>query len=361
MNNQSISGGRKLLYSQKRQLELDIAKGFAILCMIAVHVQSNLSHTKVIYSGFGGIIEFFGTLPAAPVFMFLLGTGAVYSRNNNLSKSIERGVKIFILGYILNILRTIIIFSPLILSGEWKIQLDHIIPSLISVDILQFAGLALIFIGVIKKLDLSIHKIIALAVVISSTNYVMILFKTENYIVGGITGILWGSSDWSSFPIITWIFYPLIGYCFGVLLKNAISKEDFYKKFLLYSGITLVSLIVVSIYFNIDTGLLTEASYSHHTLFNNFLYTSFVVTWISCLYYFSKISPINLNNMLVRWSKNVNSIYIIHWILISILVGAVGTNKFGFFVALIFFIIICTASDIIAQNYEKMNSVIKKS
>lgn len=130
MNNRSTTGGRNLLYSPTRQLELDIAKDFAVLCMIAVHVQSNLSQTKIIYSGFGGIVEFLGTLPAAPVFMFLLGMGAVYSRNNNLSKSIERGLKIFALGYILNFLRTIIIFSPLIVSGDWVSQLDKIIPSL---------------------------------------------------------------------------------------------------------------------------------------------------------------------------------------------------------------------------------------
>lgn len=360
MSNESISGGKKLLYSPKRQLELDIAKGLAVLCMIAVHVQSNLSKTEMIYSGFGGIIEFLGTLPAAPVFMFLLGTGAVYSRNNNLTKNIVRGVKILILGYILNILRTIIIFLPLIVSGEWKNQIDNIIPSLITVDILQFAGLAIIFIGFIKKLELSIPKIIALAVAISSINYIMISFQTKSYFLGAITGVLWGSSEWSSFPFITWIFYPLIGYCFGIVLKNAISKEDFYKKSLLYSVIILVSLIVVSIYFKIDSGLLTETSYAHHTLFNNFLYTSFVVAWISCLYYISKISPLYLNNMLARWSKNVNSIYIIHWILISILIAVVGLNKLGFFVAMMAVTIICIASDMIAQNYKKMNLAIRK-
>jgi len=64
--------------------------------------------------------------------------------------------------------------------------------------------------------------------------------------------------------------------------------------------------------------------------------------------------------MLVRWSKNVNSIYIIHWILISILIAVMGLNKLGFFVTIIVFVIICIASDVIAQSYKKLNLAMKK-
>ena len=63
-----------------RQIEMDIAKGFAVFCMIAVHVLGSLARQEEAHTLYGGIIEFLGTLPAAPVFMFTLGAGIVYSK-----------------------------------------------------------------------------------------------------------------------------------------------------------------------------------------------------------------------------------------------------------------------------------------
>lgn len=64
-----------------RQRELDVAKGLAVIFMVLVHVYE-------VYGGsvegttFSHVVEFLGSPPAAPVFMFLLGVGVVYSRKN---------------------------------------------------------------------------------------------------------------------------------------------------------------------------------------------------------------------------------------------------------------------------------------
>lgn len=353
MNTTHSTQNPELLRSPKRQLELDIAKGIAIMCMIAVHIQSSLSVNEVIHSNAGGIIELLGTLPAAPVFMFLLGTGAVYSRNNSLKNSVDRGLRIFALGYVLNILRTVIMFFPALLSGEWVNQTGWIIKSLLTVDILQFAGLAIICVGLIKKSGIGIHLILLLAVLIASTNYILLSFQTKNDFVGASTGLLWGSWDWSAFPLISWIFYPMVGYCFGMLLKHAHSKKLFYKKTLFFSSATFLLLTFLSIYLNIDTGLMTEVSYAHHTLYNNFLYTAFVLVWISVLFYVSTILPDIITHTLIRWSKHVNSMYIIHWVLISLLIAVLGMNTLSLLPTIIVFLLICAASDVLARYYKR--------
>lgn len=349
MNKEYQVNDEDLLRVPKRQIELDIAKGIAILCMIAVHIQSSLSINDVIHSNAGGIIELLGTLPAAPVFMFLLGTGAVYSRNNSLKKSVERGLKIFALGYVLNILRTVIIFFPSLLSGEWVNQTGYMIKSLLTVDILQFAGLAIICVGLIKKWGIGIYLVVAWTVLLGSINYMLLSFQTNHDVIGAITGLLWGSWEWAAFPLLTWMFYPLIGYCFGMLLKQAQSKNQFYKKTLLLSSIAFIVLTVVSVYFNIDSGLMSEVSYAHHTLYNNFLYTSFILVWISILFYTSTVLPEMVTRVLVRWSKNVNSMYIIHWVLIALLISVFGMNKFDLMPTIIAFLLICVASDFLAK------------
>lgn len=353
MNKEYQVNNEELLRLPTRQLELDIAKGIAIICMIAVHVQSSLSVNAIIHSNAGGIIELLGTLPAAPVFMFLLGTGVVYSRNNSLKKSIDRGLRIFALGYVLNILRTVIIFFPSLLSGEWVNQTGFIIKSLLTIDILQFAGLAIICVGLVKKSGIGIYIILTLTVFLASTNYILLSFQTKNDYIGAVTGLFWGSWEWASFPLITWIFYPMTGYCFGILLKNAQSKKIFYKKSLLLSSIAFMLLAFLTFIFKIDTGLMSEVSYAHHTLYNNFLYTSFIIVWISILFYTSKVLPEVVTNMLVQWSKNVNSMYIIHWVLIALLIAVFGMNNLGLLTTIIIFLTICVASDFLAKYYKK--------
>lgn len=58
-------------------MELDIARGLAVLFMIAVHITLVFSNDHVKSSLYGLTIEFLGGIPAAPVFMFVLGVGVL--------------------------------------------------------------------------------------------------------------------------------------------------------------------------------------------------------------------------------------------------------------------------------------------
>jgi len=93
--------------TKKRLDAVDLARGLAIVFMIAVHMLEVYADKYVQNSIFGGIIEFLGGPPAAPVFMMLMGLSFMYSRKKDLKTSIIRGVKIFLLGYLLNILALI--------------------------------------------------------------------------------------------------------------------------------------------------------------------------------------------------------------------------------------------------------------
>ena len=52
--------------NNKRQIELDIARGLAVIFMVFVHVQMVFSKSSLSNSVFGGIVDFFGGVPAAP-------------------------------------------------------------------------------------------------------------------------------------------------------------------------------------------------------------------------------------------------------------------------------------------------------
>lgn len=335
----------KKIVNSGRQIELDIAKGLAILFMIAVHIQSELGNPSISTTKIGGIVDFFGTIPAAPVFMFLLGTGIVFSKKSEPKILMKRGIKIIGLGYLLNIIRTIIVFLPSLLFGDISSYTNELIVSLVNIDILQFAGLAFIFFGLVKKLNLKSNHMVILVIIISFLNYMLLELQTENYIIAAITGLFWGSNELASFPFTTWIFYPVAGFYFGEILMRQENKAVFYKKVFFSFATLLCLLIVISYKFSISSGLMTEVSYYHHTLFSNVLFTSFVLVWISVLFYIKRFIPVLVQNVLKRWSLNVNSIYIIHWIIICIIGSIVGFYSLNFVYSIVVLILTIGFSD----------------
>lgn len=94
-SNENVNSGR--------QIELDFAKVFAILLMIVTHYFA--------FCTFGGIdydteilIIFLLCQCSAPILMFAMGIGMIYTRHNSPKEFIIRGIKLLILGLIVNTL-----------------------------------------------------------------------------------------------------------------------------------------------------------------------------------------------------------------------------------------------------------------
>ena len=85
-----------------RQAELDLAKCLAIFCMIFLHCYFATSYFTNDISLFlvRGIAQLIGGPFAAPVFMFAMGVGMVYSRNQEPRYLIVRGIKLLQLGFL---------------------------------------------------------------------------------------------------------------------------------------------------------------------------------------------------------------------------------------------------------------------
>jgi hypothetical protein len=94
----------------------------AVFFMIAVHTLEVFANPEVKNSIFGQIIEFLGGPPAAPVFMTLMGFSFIYSRKSELKPKLLRGFKIFLTGYILNIIRGGSFHLPFLLILIWILQ-----------------------------------------------------------------------------------------------------------------------------------------------------------------------------------------------------------------------------------------------
>lgn len=86
-----------------RQFEIDVAKFFAIPFMICIHFYEQFGGygfaNKIPDTLFRNVIEFIGGPLAAPVFMFSMGIGMVYTRHDSASDFIRRGGKLLLTGY----------------------------------------------------------------------------------------------------------------------------------------------------------------------------------------------------------------------------------------------------------------------
>jgi uncharacterized membrane protein len=124
----------------------DVLKGFAVLLMIQIHIIELFANDGVYHSALGSALLFLGGPPVAPVFMTIFGY-FIFSSKKTTLQLVLRGASIFGVGMLLNLALN---FNLIISVYQEKLQVN-IWPYIFGVDILQFAGLSLIFISLLKN------------------------------------------------------------------------------------------------------------------------------------------------------------------------------------------------------------------
>lgn len=337
-----------------RQLELDVARGLAVLFMILIHMQLYFAKTEVIESLYGRIIDFAGTLPAAPMFMFLLGVGINYTRKEEPKLFFKRGFLLLAGGYILNFFRG---FIPYIINYFIYKEVNYFygaIVELMKIDILQFAGLSMLFFGLFRYLKQDYLTITILAIALALSNLFLSNITVDNFWAASFVGLIWGASEYSYFPFLTWIFYPLAGYLFGYLLIRCRDKRRFYRTTAIASALFFLGgILTFNWTIGLQSGLKTDIAYYHHVFTDNITFTAFVILEISLISFITPYIPKVLITIIERWSRNVTAIYFIHWILIGWTALIVAGDSLSYLPFLILCLGIIVISDLGAKFYRR--------
>ena len=327
----------------KRQIELDLAKSMAIVFMIWVHVNelylSESAHGQI----YNRIIEFLGSPPAAPIFMLSLGVGIIYSSKNGAKELFKRGLILLISGYILNLARDIIPYLILAAANNDPSYIIDGWPLLWGIDILQFAGLTFIFFALVKKFKLKNTILFLIWCILLTLNILVKDISFESELLNKIFGLLWGTDEFSWFPFLTWISFPIAGYYFGQALIRCENKNIFYKNLLLISGSISLPLWLYSYVNDVRFGAfgdLYQTEYYHHDIMGNIILIMFALFWISLCFFVSKYIPQVLYKIINRWSRNITQMYCVHQIIIGILLLILEENMYTpAFVCSLFFIV----------------------
>jgi uncharacterized membrane protein len=320
-----------------RLLSIDLARGLAVFFMIAVHTLEVFASEEVKNSVFGQIIEFLGGPPAAPVFMTLMGFSYIYSRKSELKPRLLRGFKLFLSGYLLNILRGVI---PFTLSTHLKMDIVQTFPLeklneysiLTIVDILQFAGIALMIMSLIQEFKINKYIILFTAFLISMLSPFLWGFTLNITVADHVFELFWGDqpiefsfiANKIAFPVFPWLSFPLLGMYLGETMKNTIDQNRTFKHFGIGGIVVLLIGIAIS-YNNIEYHF---NDYYHSRQGAMLFMCGFVVFWI----YITKIAidklPANkLFELLFKWSKGVTNIYFAQWIIIIWSIAVYGINE----------------------------------
>ena len=306
------------MINKGRQVEIDIAKGLAIIYMVLVHT------TEYFFDGSNSlaesIIEFLGSPPGAPIFMFALGIGIVYSRNNTWQQLAKRGGQMLVLSYVYNFLVYSLPHIILFFTAKDSSRLGTAISELLNVDILQFAALTFLTFAIIKKFNWNMKKIVAYGVVVSLAGELISKYLTlpeEGF--GYAIDLFIGVNDTSYFPYCSWIIFPLAGYIFGTALSNCSNKKAFYGKLALIGFPIYGIMMVVAFFLSIDFGQLDnkyQIPYYHMGLYGNLCMLAFGFGYLALCYVASCILPESVKTYFKQLSSNITKMYVIQYVVI---------------------------------------------
>jgi len=330
-----------LFYNPDRNQVADLLKGFAVLFMIQVHLTENFlinSHYDKIFSR---ISFFLGGTPAAPVFMIVMGY--FISLKKDFIHYLEKGIILFLGGILLNIGLNL---SFLINYFQNKIIDEDPLRFILGADILPFAGISLILLGLLRKIFLEkyyLYSILAIIVTIVSDflNSDLIPLKNVTEFSNSLKFVfsfIYGCSEWSYFPIIPWLFYPSMGFSLR-LISDRLTRNI--KRWLL-----IISIFVL-VFFSKETynQIIVFENYYHHGLLVAIWNLSFVITWSWILYEIDNRFAKNLFLILIKWiGKNVTYIYVFQWLIIGNLTFFLFNSQNEYQVLVWFFIVLLSSS-----------------
>ncbi len=320
--------------TQNRILAIDLARGIAVLMVVLVH-------TLWIYGDavtqsetwLGKTIHFIGK--GTPVFLIAMGVSFTLSRNQNIVLSIKRAFYILAVGYLMNFLKFVlpvllgIMPDNFIEAYGWTppATLDHMIYMLSTGDILQLAGVSLLFMGVINHFSKSKYVPLVLALFIAFITKEIHGFQIEVVGVSYILDLLWGSGWNVYFAVFPWFSFILIGMFFGKWYKEENNSNKSLFSNMLISGILLMILGGGLCYYNFEYHF---GDYFHLGPGGVLYLAGFN---LACLWIMHLIVTRVKENIFFKFlyycSQRVTTIYVVQWVLICWGMAVFGYQQLG--------------------------------
>ncbi|HDR05459.1 MAG TPA: DUF1624 domain-containing protein [Candidatus Marinimicrobia bacterium] len=297
----------------------DLLRGLAVLFMVQVHVMELLVREELYHGFWGKLSLFLGGVPAAPLFMVLMGWFLAWRQKSSSAMAL-RGLKLFMGGILLNIGLNATLLYRIWITKEYA-YLDPW-AYIFGADILPFAGLALLTIAALKSILKENGWLwIAVGLLVAAVSpWVSNLFGSV--LPDYLAAFLGSELFWSYFPLFPWLLYPLTGY--GAMLLS--------QKFSFRSSKSLWLLPVLFLgAFHYGWEISTELErYYHHNLLFGLWALVFIILLAAAVHFWGKSFSQSRIGQYLQWTgRNVTAFYVFQWLLIGNL-GTIYYQNFGY-------------------------------
>ena len=346
---------------KKERLQgVDLARGLAVLFMIAVHVLEVYADEAAQSSVFGGFIEFLGGPPAAPVFMMLMGLSFSYAKKKDLRTGVLRGLQVFVSGYVLNILRGVLpvflvsFLDPPLLDGMTAEQ-SSLINVFLVADILQFAGIALIIMALLREFNVQWYLLLGASLLIALVSPMLWGTHTDIPVLRQFIDLFVGDrevggfvANMVSFPVFPWLSFPLLGMVIGGMFSKSSDLGKSHRQIGLAGlAVMVAGLLIVSINPEYHWN-----DYYHSRQGAMIFMMGFVLVWLAlCNLLTLKIKANSVFNLMYGWSRDVTSIYFIQWIFMTWLTALFGMNENGIIGTVLIMLFMAVLTHIANKGY----------
>lgn len=313
---------------QARVRAFDLARGLAVLFMIAVHVLWHWGAPATWDTPVGVAISLLGGPTAMPVFMFLMGASLAFSTRTSFRELVGRGLWLVFLGYLLNVLRGAL---PATLGLEFGVvTADEIAPFtpwwlLTTVDVHQMAGSALIALALLRLVGPPGWGWIALAGFVGATAPLVrgAAFGTP-LLDAPLTPVLGGAPN-VYYAVFPWLVYPLVGGVFGAVLARSSVRATVFRRGALV-GVALCA--VAAAWLAFDPPAFDVSTYWQNPPVYLVGITGLVLVWLwLCDLAVRRIPPNDAFEVVYGWSGRVIGMYFTHWLVVGWGVGLVGFRR----------------------------------
>jgi uncharacterized membrane protein len=300
----------------KRDGTADLLKGFAVLFMIQVHIMEQFASPDTFNSMFGKISMFLGGPPCAPVFLAVMGYFLAFSAKPFLY-FLRRGIVLFMGGILLNAARSA---NLLVQIARGEIDLDPWF-FILGADIFTLAGLSLILTGILRQIfkDKSLFYFLT-ALLVAAISPLLNSVEAAGKATEHLLAFIWGTAEYSYFPVFPWFAYVLTGYSFRLFHKQTerIKKIDVQTRFVYFIPLWIGLIITLPYASNITHELARPGGYYHHGM----LFFAWVLLFMISYLVLIKLMEISYGNhgslRLVKWiGQKVTLLYVIQWLIIG--------------------------------------------
>jgi hypothetical protein len=308
---------------------LDLARGFTVLCMPAVHTVLLYAKPSVYPTVFGQLLRFIAEGPGAQLFMVYMGISITLSTKLTWTTVGRKSLLLLGAGYGLNIAKFVIPLKlgmlPAFLQQDLGVlgACDGAERLLLLGDILTFAAIALPIIFLIEQLPNASYFATFTAILVAILSpYAWDLSSCSSF-GQYLYDLAAGQPPTCFFPLFPWLVYPLAGLSIGHLIRRPLPYTFDYLGlfgfFLLLLGIVLARFEPVSSSF--------YRTYPADTSYHLGLVLLTLWTWHHLSDY---VRPNYLFRVLQYCSQDITAIYLIQWPLIFWCLPIFGYQQLGY-------------------------------